>query len=190
MPGIPVTHRDRASSVAFITGHESSEKSSSSIAWEHLTKGIDTLVFYMGVHNLPRIVQQLLKNGKSPETPVALIRWATTSKQKTVTGTLQTIQERAIGENMKPPAIIVVGEVVSLRPTLRWFEKHTLFGKRIINTRLRSQKSLLSEKLSELGADVIELPTIEIKPFSQGKDPHLLIEQSIRLERLFLLKGN
>ena len=165
--GIPVTHRYIASSIALITGHESSEKSSSNIHWEHLAKGVDTLIFYMGMHNLENIVKHLLQNGKSPETPIAVVRWATTSKQKTITGTLSTINEIVIRKNIKPPAIIIIGNVVSLRNNLAWFEQNTLFGKRIINTRLRNHVSLLSEQLGILGADIIELPTIQIESLHQ-----------------------
>jgi uroporphyrinogen III methyltransferase/synthase len=165
--GIPVTHRYIASSTALITGHESQEKSSSNIHWEHLAKGVDTLIFYMGMHNLNNIVTHLIKNGKPPETPAAVIRWATTSKQITVTGTLGTINDAVIRNSIKPPAIIIIGNVVSLRNNLAWFEKNILFGKRIINTRLRSQVSPLSEHLSILGADIIELPTIQIEALRQ-----------------------
>ncbi|MDD5675849.1 MAG: uroporphyrinogen-III C-methyltransferase [Chitinivibrionales bacterium] len=160
--GIPVTHRGFASSVAFITGNEDPTKAQTNIRWEHLAKGVDTLVFYMGVGNLPGITAELMKHGRAPETPVAVIRWGTKSTQQTVTGTLDTIVEMVALKGIKPPAITIVGLVVSLRDQLQWFERRPLFGKRIINTRSRAQASALSERLRDLGAVVQELPTIEI----------------------------
>jgi uroporphyrinogen III methyltransferase/synthase len=118
--GIPLTHRKLTATLAFITGHEDPHKKESSIDWESLARGIGTLVFFMGVKNLPDITQKLIANGRSPETPVALIRWGTTPSQTTVTGTLDNIAERAKKAALKPPAIIVVGEVVQLRNTLIW----------------------------------------------------------------------
>ena len=162
--GIPVTFRKLASSMALITGHEDPTKLDSSIRWEHLAKGVDTLVFYMGVGNLPAIVDKLVKNGRTPLTPVALIQWGTLSNQRTVTGTLKNIVDVVRQKALKPPCIIVVGEVVSVRKRLNWFETLPLFGKRIINTRSRAQASELSQKLLDLGASVTELPTIETVP--------------------------
>lgn len=160
--GIPVTHRKLASSVAFITGHEDPTKSDSSINWEHLAKGVDTLVFYMGVSNLPLITSELTANGLSADTPVAVIRWGTKPSQQTITGTLDTIVDIAKKKRIKPPSIIIVGKVVNLSEDLTWFEKRPLFGRRIINTRSRDQASMLTKPLADLGAEVIELPTIEI----------------------------
>lgn len=166
--GIPVTHRKVASSVAFITGNEDPSKASKAIHWEHLAKGVDTLVFYMGVGNLSAITNELIRNGKRTGTPVAVVRWGTKPEQKTVTGTLETIVDIVNKAGIKPPAITIVGEVVSLREGLEWFEKRPLFGKCIINTRTRSQASELSSRLGELGAETVELPTIEVKPAQKG----------------------
>ncbi len=166
--GIPVTHRKIASSVAFITGNEDPQKPSKAIRWEHLAHGVDTLVFYMGVANLTAITNELIKQGKPANTPVAVIRWGTKPGQTTVIGTLKTIVEAVKQAGMRPPAITVVGQVVSLRQTLEWFEKRPLFGKRIINTRTRSQASELSIRLAEAGAETIEMPTIEIEPAGKG----------------------
>ncbi len=166
--GIPVTHRAMASSVAFITGNEDPRKPSTAIRWEHLAKGADTLVFYMGVGNLSAIANELIRQGKSPATPVAVIRWGTKPAQRTVTGTLKTIAEIVKKEGIKPPAITVIGDVVSLRNKIGWFEQRPLFGKRVINTRARSQASELSAKLAELGAETIEMPTIRIEPVKKG----------------------
>ena len=160
--GIPLTHRDYTSSVSLITGHEDPTKESSSIQWDSLAKSGSTLVFFMGVKNLPHIVEQLTRHGKSGDTPVALVRWGTTPRQQSVTGTLDTIVETVKKAGLKPPAIIVVGEVVSLREKMKWFENRPLFGKTIVVTRARAQASHLVDKLTRLGARCIEIPTIEV----------------------------
>jgi uroporphyrin-III C-methyltransferase len=121
--GIPLTHRDLSSSVAIVTGHKRSDGQGSDIQWDKLATAVDTIVFYMGVKNLPLIQEQLLLHGKSPETPVALVRWGTLSQQETVTGTLHDVLEKVKKANFKSPAIIVVGEVVKLREKLTWFEE-------------------------------------------------------------------
>ncbi|WP_286924319.1 MULTISPECIES: uroporphyrinogen-III C-methyltransferase [Lysinibacillus] len=120
--GIPVTHRDLSSSFAMVTGHMREGKDDA-IQWESLAKGIDTIAIYMGVGNLPYIRQQLLKYGRNEDTPVALIHWGTLSRQKTVTGTLATIEKVAQRENIQNPSIIVVGKVVTLRESIQWFEQ-------------------------------------------------------------------
>jgi uroporphyrinogen III methyltransferase / synthase len=129
--GIPLTHRKFTSTVAFITGHEDPNKNNSNIDWASLAKGIGTLVFLMGVKNLPEIVDQLIKNGKSPETPVALVRWGTTSRQETVSGFLSDIVEKVRAAKLKAPAIIVIGDVVRLREQMKWFENRPLLGKKL-----------------------------------------------------------
>jgi uroporphyrinogen III methyltransferase / synthase len=161
--GIPLTHRKHTSTLAFITGHEDPAKETSSIDWEALSRGIGTLVFFMGVKNLPHITRKLVACGKSPDTPVALIRWGTTTRQRTVSGTLGDIVDIARSSGIKAPAIIVVGEVVSLRDEMKWFDQRPLFGKKIVVTRARAQASDLVRSLADLGADTIECPTIEIK---------------------------
>ena len=133
--GIPVTHRDCTSTFGLITGHEDPTKDESSIDWAKISTGIGTLTFYMGIKNLPYITEQLMKHGRSKDTPVAVIRWGTTSQQKTVVGTLDTIVQKA--KDIKPPAITIVGEVVKLRDQLNWFETKPLFGKTIVVTRSR-----------------------------------------------------
>lgn len=162
--GIPLTHRQFTSTVAFITGHEDPTKDETSIDWPALARGIGTLVFFMGVKNLPNIVKRLCDNGRSPDTPVALVRWGTTAKHKTVTGTLDNIVVKSQQAGIKAPALIVVGKVVTLRDTLQWFEKRPLLGKRIVVTRARAQASDLIQELTELGAECIECPTIEVVP--------------------------
>jgi uroporphyrinogen III methyltransferase/synthase len=167
--GIPLTHRKLTATLAFITGHEDPHKEESNIDWESLAKGIGTLVFFMGVKNLPDITQKLIANGKSPETPVALIRWGTTPGQVTVTGTLDNIAEEVKRAGLKAPAIIVIGEVVNLRQTLKWYENRPLLGKRIVVTRAREQASNLVDQLTGLGADCLEYPTIKIVPAADDK---------------------
>ncbi|MGR3220134.1 MAG: uroporphyrinogen-III C-methyltransferase, partial [Candidatus Anammoxibacter sp.] len=170
--GIPVTFRKYTSTFGLIAGHEDPTKPDSDIPWDKISTGIGTLTFYMGVKNLPFIVKKLIENGRAKETPVAVIRWGTRSKQETVVGTLENIVENA--KSIKAPAITIVGEVVKLREKLNWFEKKALFGKTIVVTRSRDQASEFSEKLEELGAEVIEFPTINIvepddfKPLDEG----------------------
>ena len=162
--GIPLTHRDHTTAVAFVTGHEDPTKAESTIHWPSLARGIGTLVFFMGVGNLPKIVERLVEHGRDPATPVALVRWGTTPKQVTVAGTLADIVERVRAAGLKAPAITVVGDVVGLRDRLGWFERRPLLGRRIVVTRARHQASELVERLAVLGADTLECPTIEVIP--------------------------
>jgi len=164
--GIPVTHRGLASSFAVVTGHEDPSKPTSSLAWEKLATGVDTLVFLMGMQNLPEIVAKLLEHGRPPDTPVAVIKEGTRPEQKVVTGNLKDIVARMKEHSLDPPVVIVVGEVVKLREKLRWFDNHPLFGKRVLVTRARHQASSLSKLLSERGAQPIELPAIDIQAIS------------------------
>jgi len=164
--GIPLTHRGFTSTAAFITGHEDPAKKESGINWEKISTGAGTLVFYMGVKSLPHIVLNLKRFGRPPDTPVALIRRGTLKCQETITGTLDNISQKIDEKGFKSQAIIVVGEVVSLRENLRWFDKKPLFGKRIIVTRAKERTPALNKKLKDLGADVIGFPTIEIRPVS------------------------
>ncbi len=172
--GIPVTHRGAASSFAVITGHEAEEEGRrkdegadggvpATIDWAKLATATDTLVFLMGTKTLPNIVEHLIANGRSPDTPVAVIRWGTTPEQRTVTGSLADIVERVADAGLTPPAITVVGEVVRLRENLLWFERRPLFGKRVLITRTRRQASKLARLLAAEGAIPIELSAIEIE---------------------------
>jgi uroporphyrinogen III methyltransferase / synthase len=162
--GIPLTHRDFTSTVAFITGHEDPRKEQSSIAWDKIATGAGTLVFLMGVGNLPRIADRLMRHGRPPETPVAVIRNGTTAEQESIVSDLRHIAQVSRERNLKPPAVILVGEVVGLRKELNWFEERPLFGRRIVVTRAREQASSFLEGLTRLGAEGIEFPTIEIAP--------------------------
>lgn len=120
--GIPVTHRDYASSFAIVTGHGHTDKADS-LNWQALAQGIDTIAFYMGIGNLGYICQKLIENGKNPETPVAVIQWGTMEKQKTVTGDLIRIEKKVVAEEVTHPAIILVGEVVRLRNKIKWLKE-------------------------------------------------------------------
>jgi uroporphyrin-III C-methyltransferase len=119
--GIPVTHRDFASTFAMVTGHGRAEKNEDHINWSALASGIDTIAFYMGIGNLSNICENLIAHGKSAATPVAVIQWGTTEKQKTVTGNLATIEDVVANAQITHPAIILVGEVVNLREKIKWF---------------------------------------------------------------------
>ncbi len=166
--GIPVTHRDFASSLAIVTGHEDPAKEESSIDWQSLARGADTLVFLMGVSNLPRIAARLIENGRAPDTPAAVIEWGTRPEQHTVTAPLQDIGRAAEQDGVKPPAILVAGEVVRLRDRLRWYDIRPLSGRHVVVTRSREQASELTEALESLGAGVIEFPVISCRPLDDG----------------------
>jgi uroporphyrinogen III methyltransferase/synthase len=162
--GIPLTHRDFTSTVSFITGHEDPTKKEPKIRWDKISTGAGTLVFLMGMGNLPMIAAELIKNGRDPETPVALIRWGTLPEQETTIGKLKNIGEIARTKKIRPPVVILVGEVIELREKLNWFEHLPLFGKKILVTRAREQASDLSERVRDLGGIPIEFPTIEVIP--------------------------
>lgn len=162
--GIPLTHRDLTSSIGIITGHEDPEKNASALDWGKLATGLGTLVFLMGMENLPLIARQLVAHGRPAGTPVALVRWGTRPEQQTLTGTLGNIADHAATAGFGSPAVIVVGEVVNLRPILKWFETKPLFGVRVLVTRSRAQASALSERIEELGGEAWEFPVIRIAP--------------------------
>jgi uroporphyrinogen III methyltransferase/synthase len=172
--GIPVTHRDFNSSFTLITGHEKEEAyrdeqakargaaaGSSDIDWSAIAR-LPAVAFYMGVKSLPRITERLIANGKDPNTPAATVQWLATNRQRVVVGTVKDIYEKVTEAGISSPAITVVGKIVSLRPMMNWFERRPLFGKTVVVTRTRQQASELSDRLEELGADVIEAPTIEV----------------------------
>jgi uroporphyrinogen III methyltransferase/synthase len=162
--GIPVTYRTLSSSVAIVTGHEDPEKPSSSIRWALLANACDTLVFLMGVSTLPAIAAALIRHGRKASTSCAVIEWGTTPAQRTVTGTLRTIARVAGRASIKPPAVLVVGDVVKLRRQLNWFETKPLFGKRILVTRASEKAAAFTDRLEALGASVEELPAIALAP--------------------------
>ena len=172
--GIPVTHRDAASSFAVITGHERDDNTESGTRtggkaegrrrWDRIAWAADTLVFLMGVEALPEITARLIENGRDKNTPVALVQWGTWTKQRVVVGTLETIV--AVGREAKitAPAVTVIGDVVNFRDELRWFDTCPLFGKRVLVTRAREQASEFAQKLRLLGAEPIEFPMLTLVP--------------------------
>lgn len=162
--GVPITHREYTSSLAFVTGHEDPTKETSNLAWDKISTGIGTIVFYMGIKNLPSIAENLIKNGRDPKTPVAVVRWASTPIQRSVVGTIETIAEVVKEAGITPPALVVVGDVVKLRDKINWFEKRPLFNKRILVTRTREQASELVRLLEDQGADCVEGATIAMEP--------------------------
>lgn len=162
--GIPVTHRDHCSQLTIFTGHENPDKEESSLDFKKIAQADGTKVMLMGVERIRNITEALAKEGLATDTPVAMIRWATTGGQETLTGTLGTIADRVEETEFKSPAVCVIGTVVNLRDELNWFETRPLFGKRVVVTRTRKQAGVLSAQLRELGADVYELPTIRIDP--------------------------
>lgn len=165
--GIPVTHRDMASSLSIITGHESPDKLDRSIHWDKVTNATGTLIFLMGVAKIGYIAEQLMRHGKAPQTPVALIRWGTRVEQRTVVGTLETIEAIVREADFQPPAVIVVGEVVLQREKLQWYEKKPLFGMRVLVTRARAQASELADQIEALGGEPCEFPVIETQEPSE-----------------------
>jgi uroporphyrinogen III methyltransferase / synthase len=162
--GIPVTHRAHNAVLTIFTGHEEPGKPESRLDYRALARSPGTKVMLMGVEKLDAIAGELLSAGMPAETPVTLVRWATTGAQQTLAGTLATVSERARQASFKPPAIAIFGDVVTLREKLNWFETLPLFGKRIAVTRTRKQAGEFVERLRALGADAFELPTIRIEP--------------------------
>lgn len=164
--GIPVTHREDASAVAFVTGHENPDKPETAIDWPALAAFPGTLVFYMGVRRLAAIASALIEEGRSASEPAATVEQGTTSRQRAVVGTLATIAEQAAEVGVKAPALIVVGEVARHRSRLAWFEDRPLHGQTVVVTRARAQAGELAGRLRTLGAEVVELPTIRIEPLT------------------------
>jgi uroporphyrinogen III methyltransferase/synthase len=162
--GIPLTHRDFCSRVTLITGHSDPAKEEASIDWASVAKAPGTQVIMMGTDRIGHIAQILIGHGMSQSTPIAMVRWGTTGRQESIEGTLANIGEVALREKIAPPTVAVIGEVVKLRNKLNWFEKRPLFGQRVVVTRARDQAGILGARLSELGAEVLEVPTIKIEP--------------------------
>ncbi|MDH5739763.1 MAG: uroporphyrinogen-III synthase, partial [Nitrospira sp.] len=160
--GIPVTHRTLASTLTIVTGHEDPEKPTTALDWSRLASSQGTLVFLMGMKNLSMITTRLIEEGRAPSTPVAITRWGTRVSQQTIVGTLSDIAQKAGVARLEPPTVIVVGEVVRLRPTLNWFEHRPLFGTRVLMTRAKEQAGELASLLAGYGAEAVEAPTIKI----------------------------
>ena len=166
--GIPVTHRGLATSVTFVTGHEDPTKPETQTDWAALARAGGTIVLYMGVKNLLRISEALIAGGMSPDTPAAAVQWGTHTRQRTVTATISNLAVAAAGAGLAAPVITVIGNVVSLRDEIAWYDRRPLFGKRIVVTRASAQASGLHTALEELGAEVLELPALRIEPLDQA----------------------
>lgn len=189
--GIPITHRDYASSFHVFTGHlREDDKQNEEINWNAVSKLKGTLVFLMGVSNIKRICDNLINEGKDKITPVAFIRYATRYNQKVITTNLENAYEVAIKENVKPPSLIVIGEVVNLRENLNFFENKSLFGKNIMITRSRSQSSSLLQKIQDLGGNGVEVPTIKIEKLKENKELEKVIKNIKDYTYLILTSQN
>jgi uroporphyrinogen III methyltransferase/synthase len=169
--GIPVTHRELASGVAFVTGHENPDKPDTAIDWPALARFPGTLVFYMGVRTLPRIAERLVAEGRPADEPVAVVERGTLPGQRTLLATLADVAERAAAERIRAPAITLVGDVARLRSDLAWLESRPLHGRTVAVTRARAQASALAARLRALGANVVEAPTIRIEPLDTPLPP-------------------
>ena len=159
--GIPLTHRGYSSTFAVITGNEAVTKPESSLYWAGLARAYETLVFLMAVRNIEAIADNLIEHGKAADTPAAVIRWGTRPDQVTITGTLGTIAQLVKDRDIRPPAVMIVGDVVRLRDVLQWYEKKPLFGYRVLITREYTPEY---ERLEDLGAEIFEFPTIRLAP--------------------------
>jgi len=175
--GIPVTHRDDSSAVAFVTGHEDPEKDESALDWEALARFPGTLVFYMGVKRLADNAAALIAAGRDAGEPAAAIERGTMDGQRTVVATLGTLAAAIEREQVKAPALIVVGRVVARREELAWIERRPLYGKRVVVTRARAQASGLAKRLRSLGAEVVELPAIRIEPQIESAEVKHAVER-------------
>jgi uroporphyrinogen III methyltransferase/synthase len=159
--GIPLTHRDLSSTLSIITGSNEKKQGDIHIDWEKIAARSGTLVFLMGARKLPLIVEKLLRFGKNPDTPIAVVQWGTTARQKTWVGTLGTIVEISAQDKILPPALTIIGEVVNLRPVTEWYEHLPLFGKTVVVTRKGDQAESMIDRLRELGAEPFFFPVIE-----------------------------
>src|SRR5882724_931434 len=169
--GVPLTHRDFCSKLTLITGHEDPAKEASTIDWAQVAKTPGTKVIMMGTDRIGQIAETLVAHGTPAETPVAMVRWGTTGHQQSIEGTLVNIAEVAVSKKIGPPTVAVIGDVVKLRNKLNWFERRPLFRQRIVVTRARGQAaSQLARKFQELGAEVLEVPTIKIVPPTRRED--------------------
>jgi uroporphyrinogen III methyltransferase/synthase len=175
--GIPVTHRDDASAVAFVTGHEDPEKVETALDWEALARFPGTLVFYMGVKRLGENAAALIAAGRDADEPAAAVERGTMDGQRTVVATLGTLADAVEREGIGTPALIVVGAVVERREALAWLERRPLHGRRVVVTRARAQVSALVTTLRELGAEVVELPAIRIEPRIESEEVRTAVER-------------
>ena len=182
--GVPLTHRDHTSVVTFVTGH-----SVATIDWDRVGRA-ETLVVLMGLTSIHDIAREIMSRGRSAATPAMAVRWGTRPDQETVVGTLATIADQVDAAQMKPPATIIIGEVVALRDKLNWFERLPFFGKRIVVTRAQDQAGEFTERLRALGADAVELPTISILPPQDPKPLDAAIECLASYDWLIFTSAN
>jgi uroporphyrinogen III methyltransferase/synthase len=185
--GIPLTHRSYSSSLAIVPGYEDITKKESSIDWTRLATGIGTIVFLMAVKNISQVCRKLIDNGRKPETPVAVIRWGTRADQTTLVGNLGNITDLVKENEIRPPAVMVVGDVVKLRERLKWYEKKPLFGQRILVIR---EHTAGFEPLQELGAEIMEFHTIKMVPPDDWTELDRAIEKIGRYDWLIFTSVN
>jgi uroporphyrinogen III methyltransferase/synthase len=188
--GIPVTHRGLNSSFTVITGHEDPSKDTSQVDWAHLAQDRGTLVFLMGLHSLPALCRRLIEEGKSPQTPAAVIQSGTTIRQKLVTGTLENLPQLVKKAALQPPATVVVGEVVGLRPNLDWISQKPLWGLKVLVTRNQAKAGYLSGLLSDEGAEVTSIATFELKPLRLNRRGKEMIGKSGEYEWIIFSSVN
>ncbi len=194
--GIPLTHRDFSSTVSIITGSNEKDQVDMRIDWEKIASRSGTLVFLMGARKLPQICDNLMRFGKDPDTPIAVIQWGTTARQRTWTGTLKTIVAIAAKEKIAPPALTIIGEVVNMKPLIEWYETLPLFGKTVVITRAEDQADSMFELLQESGAEPVSFPVIQTvapeswDPFDQAlsriSEYHGLIFTSVNGVKFFM----
>src|SRR5580698_8843458 len=182
--GVPLTHREHTSAVTFVTGHAVEQ-----IDWAKVGHA-ETLVIFMGLTTFPQIAHELIQRGRAPDTPAMAVRWATRPDQETLVGTLTTLPALIERDKMKPPATIIVGEVVRLREKLNWFERLPLFGQRIVITRAKAQADALASKLAALGAEAVEFPTIEIRAAADYAPLDRAIESLSSYDWLIFISAN
>ncbi|MDA8241759.1 MAG: uroporphyrinogen-III C-methyltransferase [Nitrospiraceae bacterium] len=185
--GIPLTHRLYSSSFAVIPGYEDTTKGESAIDWAKLATGVGTLVFLMAVKNIGVLTEKLIEHGRSSDTPVAVIRWGTRPDQRTLVSTLGNIAELVREKDIRPPAVMVVGDVVNLRKELSWYEEKPMFGHRILVTREHTGGF---EPLEELGAEVIQFPTVEIVPPPSWEELDVCIDRIHAYDWLIFTSAN
>ncbi len=182
--GVPLTHREHTSAVTFVTGH-----SVAAIDWSKVGAS-ETIVLFMGLVNFPEIARELIAHGRSAATPAMAVRWATRPDQQTIVGTLGDLAGRIEAVGMKPPATIVIGEVVALRERFNWFEKLPLFGQKVVITRDRRQSSILAEPLEALGAETLFVPVIEIADAAEASSLELAIQSLASYDWLIFTSVN
>ncbi|MSU62861.1 MAG: uroporphyrinogen-III C-methyltransferase [Pedosphaera sp.] len=168
--GVPLTHRELSSGFTVITGHEHSDKPEDAVDWAQVAATPGTKVVMMATERMGEIARRLMAHGMPPKTPVAMVRWGTTGQQQSIDGTLATIGELVTRAGFRAPSVTVIGEVVRLRDRLNWFEKRPLFGQRVVVTRARDQAGDFARQFAELGAEVLEIPTIKIVPPEQKEN--------------------